>query len=73
MQSLIGSLIFYCRAIIPGRPFCRRLINATCSLSKQYHHLRITRPIRLNLLMWLTFFQDDNGVLAFHDRYLVSN
>lgn len=26
MQSLIGSLNFACRAIIPGRPFCRRLI-----------------------------------------------
>ena len=23
MQSLLGSLNFVCRAIVPGRPFCR--------------------------------------------------
>ena len=34
MQSLIDSLNFACRAITPGRPFCRRLINATCGLTK---------------------------------------
>ena len=34
MQSLIGSLQFACRAIIPGRPFIRRLINPTCGLSR---------------------------------------
>ena len=73
MQSLIGSLNFYCRAIIPGRPFCRRLINATCGLTKPYHQLRITRPIRLDLLMWLTFFQDHNGVSAFHGCFGISN
>ena len=73
MQSLIGSLNFCCRAIIPGRPFCRRLISATCGLTKPYHHLRITRPIHLDLRMWLTFFQDHNGVSAFHDRFWVSN
>ena len=28
LQSLIGVLQFARRAIIPGRPFCRRLINA---------------------------------------------
>ena len=27
MQSLIGSLNFCCRAIVPGRPFCRRFIK----------------------------------------------
>jgi len=32
MQSLIGSLNFCCRAIVVGRPFCRRLINATCGI-----------------------------------------
>ena len=39
MQSLIGSLNFCCRAIIPGRPFCRQLINSVCGLTKPHHHL----------------------------------
>ncbi len=33
MQSLIGSLNFACRVIVPGRPFCRRLVNSICGLS----------------------------------------
>ncbi len=37
MQSLIGSLNFCCRAIVIGRPFCRRLIDAVCGLSKPHH------------------------------------
>ena len=73
MQSLIGSLNFCCRAIIAGRPFCRRLINSVCGLSKPYHHLRITKAIRLDLSMWLEFFNDFNGISMFHDRFWVSN
>ena len=29
LQSLIGSLNFMCRAIVPGLPFCRHLIDTT--------------------------------------------
>ena len=73
MQSLIGSLNFACRAITPGRPFCRRLINATCGLTKQHHHLRITTDMRKDLDLWLQFFRDFNGISVFHDRFWVSN
>ncbi|MCG8031789.1 MAG: hypothetical protein JAZ03_06400 [Candidatus Thiodiazotropha taylori] len=73
MQSLIGSLNFACRAIVPGRPFCRRLINATCGLTKPHHHLRITSDMKNDLQLWLKFFTDFNGVSVFHDRFWVSN
>lgn len=74
MQSLNGSLNFCCRAIIPGRPSCRHLINAICGLTKPYHHIRITKLIRLDLGMWPHFFCEHNGyVSAFHDRFWVSN
>ena len=73
MQSLIGSLNFACRAIVPGRPFCRCLINATCGLTKQHHHLRITSNTKNDLVLWLQFFRDFNGVSVFHDRFWVSN
>lgn len=69
MQSLIGSLNFCCRAIIPGRPFCRRLIDAICGLTKPHHHLRITKSIKADLSMWLKFFKDFNGISVFHDRF----
>ncbi|MEW8545793.1 MAG: reverse transcriptase domain-containing protein [Candidatus Thiodiazotropha sp.] len=73
MQSLIGSLNFACRAVTPGRPFCRRLINATCGLSKQHHHLRITADMKKDLKLWLHFFKDFNGISVFHDRFWTSN
>lgn len=73
MQSLIGSLNFACRAVVPGRPFCRRLINAICGLTKPHHHLRITAGMKEDLKLWLEFFTHFNGISVFHDRYWVSN
>ena len=73
MQSLIGVLNFACRAIVPGRPFCRRLINSICGLTKPHHHLRINRGIRQDLFMWKQFFIKFNGIAVFHDRFWVSN
>lgn len=73
MQSLIGSLNFACRAIVPGRPFCRRLIKATCGLTKPHHHLRITSDMKKDLQLWLEFFSEFNGISVFHDRFWVSN
>ena len=73
MQSLIGSLNFACRAVVPGRPFCRRLINATCGLTKPHHHLRITADMKKDLKLWLRFFTGFNYVSVFHDRYWTSN
>ncbi|XP_052214344.1 uncharacterized protein LOC127833226 [Dreissena polymorpha] len=69
MQSLIGVLNFACRAIIPGRPFCRRLIDSICGLTKPYHHLRINKGIKLDLMMWKQFFVNFNGIRVFHDRF----
>ena len=73
MQRLIGLLNFATRVIIPGRPFLRRLINATRGLTKPYHHLRVTSDMKQDLRMWLTFFSDFNGVSVFHDRFWVSS
>jgi hypothetical protein len=69
MQSLLGSLNFICRAIAPGRPFCRRLIDSTCGISKPYHHIRIKPGMREDLKMWLSFLADFNGISMFNDRF----
>lgn len=73
MQSLIGSLNFCCRAIRVGRPFCRRLVNSICGLTKPYHHIRITKGIKLDLVMWLDFFSNYNGISLFYDKCWTSN
>ena len=69
MQSLIGMLNFACRAIIPGRPFCRRLINSICGLTKPHHHLSLNKGIKQDLRMWKKFFSKFNGIQVFHDRF----
>ena len=58
-------LNFACRAFVPGRPFCRRLINAICGLTKPYHHLHITSGIHQDLCMWHYFFKNFNGIAVF--------
>jgi hypothetical protein len=72
LQSLIGSLNFCCRAVSVGRPFCRRLINATCGINKPYHRVRVTQSMKLDLELWLFFFKACNGISVFHDRFWVS-
>ena len=56
MQSLLGSLNFCCRAIPIGRPFCRRLINATCGVNRPHHHVRLNNGIKGDLKLWPEFF-----------------
>ena len=73
MQSLIGSLNFACRAIIPGQPFCRRLINAIFGLTQPHHHLRVTLGMQEDLKLWQTFFDEYNGISVFHERFWVSS
>ena len=67
VQSIIGSLNFACRAIAPGRAFLRRLIGSIKNLSKPHFRMRITRDMKADLQMWLTFFENNNGVYLFKD------
>lgn len=73
LQSVLGSLNFMCRAITPGRPFCRRLVDATCGVPSPHHHIRINPGMRQDLKMWLKFFQDFNGVSVFQDAEWLTN
>ena len=73
LQSLLGSLNFMCRAVVPGRPFCRRLIDATCGVTSRHHFIRLKPGMRQDLKMWLRFFRHFNGVSIFHDSAWQSN
>ena len=65
LQSLLGSLNFVCKAIAPGRAFTRRLIALTCGLRKPHRKVRVSVGAKLDLLMWLEFFEHFNGVCPF--------
>ena len=61
LQSLIGKLNFACRAVSPGRPFCRRLIDATMGVKQPFHRIRITNAMKEDLKIWLSFLNSFNG------------
>ena len=61
LQSLLGSLKFACRAIVPGRAFLRRLYSLCSKARKPFHHVTITSGARLDLNVWSTFLSRYNG------------
>ena len=61
LQVLLGRLNFACRAVVPGRPFCRRIIDATKGVKRQHHKIRVTQDMKQDLVMWKKFLQAHNG------------
>lgn len=68
MQSLIGALHFACRAVRPGRTFCRRLINSIKGLTQPHHRIRVTGEVKQDIEAWLYFFKGFNGVSVFLNK-----
>ena len=62
LQSLIGTLSFACKVIVPGRPFLRRIIDLTVGIAKPNLHIRLNNEARLDLAAWLIFLDNFNGV-----------
>ena len=61
LQRLLGKLNFASRVVVPGRTFTRRLYDATCRVSKPYHHVRLSAACRLDLLWWKELLHSWNG------------
>ena len=73
LQSLIGTLNFACKVIVPGRPFLRRLIDLTMGIVKPHFHIRLGQEARLDLAAWSMFLENFNGTsLLFNDQWLSS-
>ena len=67
LQSLTGMLNFACQVIEPGRAFSRRLYNLAIGLSQPYHHVKITKEVKQDLLVWDSFLTNYNGRTFFLD------
>lgn len=64
VQKLTGLLNFFCRAIVPGRSFTRRLYGSFVgAATKPHHHIKVNREMKLDLQMWKTFLLQDKAVL----------
>jgi len=73
MQSLIGKLNFACRAVVPGRAFCRRMIDSTMGARKPFHRIRITQALQSDLAVWEKFLHRYNGVTVLLSENWVDN
>ena len=61
IQSLLGSLNFACRAVIPGRIFLRRMVDLTCGHTNPNHFISINSEARKDFKLWLSFLSTFNG------------
>ena len=61
LQSLLGTLNFSCRVVIPGRVFLRRLFDLTNRISKKAHWIKINQAARKDLQAWKVFLESFNG------------
>ena len=62
IQSIVGLLNFACAVILPGRAFLRRLIDLSIGLKAPYHRRRLTKEVKADLDLWLSFLVEFNGV-----------
>ena len=55
IQRLAGYLNFLCKAVLPGRPFVRRLYFMCSGLTHPHHHTKLNHGAKEDLRMWLRF------------------
>lgn len=61
IQKLTGLLNFFCRAVVPGRAFTRRMYAKVGNL-QPHHHVRVDRELRMDCTMWSEFLVMDQAV-----------
>ena len=65
LRSLIGTLQFACRVVVPGRAFLQRIINLTKGISNSRWHIKLNAEFRKDISMWQTFLDHCNGASFF--------
>lgn len=73
LQSLLGLLNFACKAIKPGRPFLRRLIDLTKGVTNPNFSIRLNKQARADIAAWLVFLQSFNGTSMFLSTHWLSS
>ena len=74
LQSLLGLLNFTCSVIVPGRAFLRRMIDLTKGAKRPQHRIRLTKEVKNDIAVWLTFLDEFNGRAFFlHEKWGASS
>ena len=66
-QSLIGTLQFACKAVVPGRTFLQCMIDLTRGVHNRFHHIHLNKEFFKDLNMWKAFLAGWNGRSFFLD------
>ena len=72
LESLIGKLNF-AAAVVPARPFLRRLIDLLHSVKKPYYFIRCTQNVIADLQTWDSFLSQYNGITYFRSLGTISS
>ena len=72
MQSLTGSLAFCAKAMPTARAFIRRMYASMSGVARPHHHIRLSKGIREDLIMWQQFLSKFNGISYMLDSEWVS-
>ncbi|XP_078344470.1 uncharacterized protein LOC144630064 [Oculina patagonica] len=72
LQSLIGTLQFACKVVVPGRTFLQRMINLTRGVPSRFHHVRLNKEFFRDVSMWRVFLTSWNGRSLFLDSFLTA-
>ena len=73
LQSLISTLQFTCKVVVPGRTFLQRIINLTCRVKNHFHHICLNKEFSRDLQMWKVFLVQWNGRSCFLDSWVTSS
>ena len=65
LLSLVGKLMYCCQVVIHGRPFLRRLINKSHSVSYLHYNVHLSASDRQDIHWWNDLLQQWNGVSLF--------
>ena len=73
LQSLIGTLQFACKVVVPGRTFLQRIINLTRGVSNSFHHIRLNKEFSRDITMWKAFLTKWNGRSFFLESFVTTS
>ena len=72
LQQLLGLLNFACTVVVPGRAFLQRLYALTVGVKQPYHFVKINTQAKQDLLLWLHFLKNFNGVTLYRTEMFLS-
>lgn len=73
LESLVGKLNFFSKAVRGSRAFNRRFYDALIGVANPNFKIRISKAVREDMLMWLGFLDNFNGVTFFPQQEWVNS